>query len=118
MLLSLLLSFAEGAFASTCDPSMPEMGVSTTVAMPGMDDMRTDHDCSPGHGHDHQGKGGRDPDCPFAPAGGLGCAASASLPATVTVMAEPEYVDALPATTTVIGSHVLRARSIFHPPKA
>lgn len=118
LLITLLLSFAEGAWAATCDPGMPGMPDSSMAAMPGMDEVPAGHECPPGHGHDHDGTGGSDADCPFAPAGGFGCAGSASLPGISSDVNEPTPVSVLGHPTTTVLAYDLHAHSIFHPPKA
>ncbi|MGH7501767.1 MAG: hypothetical protein ACREL7_08420 [Longimicrobiales bacterium] len=119
MLLStLVLSFSEAAWASACDPSMAEMRESSMADMAGMDDVPARHDDPPGNGNDQRAPGDYDGDCPFALPGGVGCAASASLPATVTLTIEPAPVRALPPVTADLSAHLLHAHSIFHPPKA
>lgn len=130
LLITLLLSFAEGAWAATCDPSMPGMpdssmagmldmdGMPDMVGMPDMDGMPAGHECPPGHGHDRDATGGSDADCPFAPAGGFGCAGSASLPGISSDVNEPTPVSVLGHPTTTVLAYDLHAHSIFHPPKA
>jgi hypothetical protein len=117
LLTTLFFSFAESAWASTCDPWMSEMGASEMAAMPGMDDMPDSEHSTPLQRPAEQGDAGSQTDCPFTPAGGLGCAASASLPAMETVFTGPAHVHAFPPTAASLGSYVLRAHAIFHPPK-
>lgn len=117
LLSTLLLSFAEAAWAATCDPAMAEVPESGMPAMPDMAGMPQGHECPPGHGLDHNGTE-TDANCPFAPAGGLGCAASASLPAGGTDAIEPAPVTTLPYVGAAVIARPLHAHSIFHPPKA
>jgi hypothetical protein len=119
LLITLLLSFAQAAWAATCDPDMGGMPDSSMAGMPDMDGMPGGHECPPGHGHDHDGKGDAGGDCPFAPAGGFGCAASASLPGvSSTDIDQPLPVKVLRQLTTAFLAYDLHANSIFHPPKA
>ena len=118
LLSTLLLSFAEGAWAATCDPGMAGKPDSSMAGMPDMESMPAGHECPPGHGHEHDGTGGSDADCPFAPAGGFGCAGSASLPGSSSDGNEPTPVRVVGYAITTILAHDLHAHPIFHPPKA
>jgi hypothetical protein len=133
LLSTLLLSFAEAAWAATCDPAMADlqpssMGVmaemqqSANAAMPDMQGMaaaQAGHECPPGSGHVHEPLGGdTGADCPFGPASGLGCAVSASLPAIATRVNEPAPVRDLRHGGTTSLVYDLHAHAIFHPPKA
>lgn len=113
---TLLLSFAEAAAAATCDPAMAEMPQSGMAGMPDMPAAPSDHDCPPGHGHG--GTGDENNDCPFTPAGGIGCVVTVSLPADATRVSEPPQVRADCHRSIELIAHHLQARSIFHPPKA
>jgi hypothetical protein len=133
LLSTLLLSFAEAAWAATCDPAMADlqpssMGVmaempqSAHAAMAerkGMAAAQAGHECPPGSGHAHDPMGGdSNADCPFGPAGGLGCAVSASLPASATRVNAQAPVTALGHGAATILAYDLHAHAIFHPPKA
>lgn len=114
---TLLLSLAEAAWAGSCDPAMAEMVASKEAGMAGMAGMPSGHECPPGHGHDHDGTEGGDTNCPFAPAAGIGCAASASLPAIATAALEPPPVRVLLHLPNGVVAHDRHALAIFHPPK-
>jgi hypothetical protein len=118
LLSTLLLSMAEAAWAAACEPAMAEMPESAMGWMAGMAEMPAGHECPPGHGHNHNGTGETDANCPFAPAGGLGCAASASLPAGGTDVTVPAPMKTLRHVGTAVIAHPLHAHPIFHPPKA
>jgi len=109
----LVLSLAEGAWASACTPAM-ETSKASAAASPG---MAHGPDCMPEH-HDEQD--GQDaPDCPFGPAGtSQGCVAAASLPATSAagLAPSPEGVDLFISSEKE--PHLLLGSTLFHPPKA
>ena len=124
LLSTLLLSFAEAAWAAMCDPAMPAMQSSSMdedPLMAGMPDMvaaPSGHECPPGSGHVHEPTGGdTDADCPFGPAGAFGCAVSASLPAIATHVGEPAPTSVRRQGVTTVLAHDLHAHAIFHPPK-
>lgn len=110
--LVLVLSLAEGAWASMCTPGME--GATSAAAS---HEMPHGPGCMPGH-HDEQDRQNA-PDCPFSPAGAAqGCVVAASLPATPApgVTPSPEGAERFIAPETE--PHLLLGSALFHPPKA
>ena len=121
LLTTLLLSFAEAAWAATCDPAMAEMQQSDMGGMAEMQGMAAGpggQECTPGTGHAHDPIGDTDTECPFGPAGGFGCAVAAWLPAVATRVNEPAPTSVLRHGATAFLAHDPRTHAIFHPPKA
>lgn len=111
--LVLVVSLAEGAWASTCTPAMEMSAASGATSQ----EMPHGSDCMPGP-HDEQDRQGV-PDCPFGPAGmAQGCVLAASLPAgsAVGVTPSPEGAELFIAFETE--PHLRLGSTVFHPPKA
>jgi len=122
-LAAMLLSLAEGGWASVCSPTMA-MGACETSEATAMDDTTGTAQAPAGDCMRHGSAGTRDdgapgPEhCPFMPMTGWACALAVSLPADATLYVAPlpEGAALLPCYETL--PEILLGRALFHPPKA
>lgn len=122
MLVALVLSLVEGAWAVTCasvegmsDPAAADAVVAMDMAM---SDMPAEHDCASHSDSPEPMPDEHNTPCPFPLGMTQGCTAAASLPAGTIMIAAPSPEAAAVVQTVETSPHLLRVAAIFHPPKA
>lgn len=118
-LLLLLVTTAEGVWASVCSPEMggtPSVAAAETPPSPDPGCPMGDTEAQPSHESPRSPSGA--PHCPFLALGGAGSCIPVSLPARSAAWAEPGTYREVLLGATEAAPDLLLVSPPFHPPKA